>query len=485
MVKLKDILFGVNLLEIEGERNVKIRKISFDSRFIQSGDLFIAVRGLSVDGHDYIDQAIQAGAVSVICEDLPSSFDSAVTYVKTGNSSTALGIVASNFYGNPSTKIELVGITGTNGKTTTATLLYDLFQHLGYKTGLISTVENRIGQKLSPAKFTTPDAIQLNALLAKMVDQGCTHCFMEVSSHALVQNRVKGVKFVGAVFTNISHDHLDYHGTFDAYIAAKKILFDELSTEAFALVNVDDRRGQIMLQNTKAAKHTYAIKSMADYKARILSNSLQGLQLDVAGQDVWFQLIGNFNAYNLLSAYAVATLLGEEKESALASLSSLKGAKGRFEQVTNEEGVMAIVDYAHTPDALENVLKTVDQLRTKNELFVTVVGCGGDRDKSKRPEMARIAVKLSDKVIFTSDNPRTEDPEKILDDMFQGVPKSEMRKAMRVTDRKEAIRIACNLVQADDIVLVAGKGHEDYQEINGIRSHFDDREILNEILNPS
>ena len=360
-----------------------------------------------------------------------------------------------------------------------------MVQHLVYKTGLISTVENRIGQKLSPAKFTTPDAIQLNALLAKMVDQGCTHCFMEVSSHALVQNRVKGVKFVGAVFTNISHDHLDYHGTFDAYIAAKKILFDELSAEAFALVNVDDRRGQIMLQNTKAAKHTYAIKSVADYKARILSNSLQGLQLDVAGQDVWFQLIGNFNAYNLLSAYAVATLLGEEKEAVLASLSSLKGAKGRFEQVTNEEGVMAIVDYAHTPDALENVLKTVDQLRTKNELFVTVVGCGGDRDKSKRPEMARIAVKLSDKVIFTSDNPRTEDPEKILDDMFQGVPKSEMRKAMRVTDRKEAIRIACNLVQADDIVLVAGKGHEDYQEINGIRSHFDDREILNEILNPS
>ena len=483
MANLKDILYGVNLSEISGERDLMISAIQFDSRKVAEGSVFVAVKGLQSDGHTYIGKAIGQGAVAVVCEELPSKLVDGVTYIKTNNSSKALGVMASNFFGNPSSRMSLVGITGTNGKTTSVTLLYDLFMTLGYKVGLISTVVNKIGQTVLPSKYTTPDALQLNELLSKMVEAGCTHCFMEVSSHALVQNRVAGVHYKGGVFTNISHDHLDYHKTFDEYIAAKKILFDNLGKDAFALSNVDDKRGQVMLQNTKAAKSTYAIKSAADYKGRILSNSMQGLQLDIDNQDVWFQLIGDFNAYNLLACYAIAMLLEENKEDVLAALSGLRGAPGRFEQIRNEQGVVAIVDYAHTPDALDNVLKTIEQLRTKNELLVTVVGCGGDRDKTKRPEMARIAIMLSDKVILTSDNPRTEDPEAILDDMMTGVPKSESRKVMRITDRKEAIRVACNLTSGGDIVLVAGKGHENYQEINGVRNHFDDKEILTEMLN--
>jgi len=482
MQTLKDILFGVSLQSITGNREERISGVAFDSRRVEEGFLFVAVRGLTVDGHDYIPTAIEKGASVIVCEKIPD-IEGGVTVVQTENSARALGIIASNFYGRPSEKLKLVGITGTNGKTTCATLLFDLFRNLGYSVGLLSTVENKINDKVLDASFTTPDAVQLNHLLSEMVENGCTHAFMEVSSHALIQHRVAGVHFTGGVFTNITHDHLDYHGTFDNYIAAKKMLFDGLGTDAFALVNADDKRGAVMLQNTKATKYTMGIKSMADFKVRIIHNTLQGLELNFDGIDVWFKLIGAFNAYNLLVAYAVAVLLGEEKDQVLSSLSLSSGVKGRFQKVENTSNVLAIVDYAHTPDALENVLKTIDDLRTKNELMVTVVGCGGDRDATKRPKMAGIAARYSDKVILTSDNPRTEDPKKILSDMKAGVPKSKERSVMVIEDRREAIRTACNLVKENDILLVAGKGHETYQEINGVRHHFDDCEVLSELLN--
>lgn len=483
MQVLKDILYGVSLQSLTGNREEEVKAISFDSRNVAKGSLFVAVKGLTVDGHDFIAKAVERGASVIVCEHLPEEVDEKVTFVQATDSAEALGIIASNFYGRPSEKIKLIGITGTNGKTTCATLLFELFQNLGYTVGLLSTVENKINHKVLDTSFTTPDAVQLNALLAEMLAGGCTHCFMEVSSHALVQHRVAGIHFTGAVFTNISHDHLDYHKTFDAYIAAKKLLFDGLSSDAFALANVDDRRGPVMLQNTRAEKSRMGIRSMADYKVRVIHNTLQGLELNFDGVDVWFKLIGEFNAYNLLTAYAVAILLGEEKEEILSGLSTTSGASGRFEQVANDANVLAIVDYAHTPDALENVLKTIDDLRTKNEMLVTVVGCGGDRDKSKRPKMAEIATIYSDKIILTSDNPRSEDPGQILDDMRQGVPKSKERNVMVIADRKEAIRTACNLAGDQDIILVAGKGHETYQEIKGTRHHFDDREVLNELLN--
>ncbi len=399
------------------------------------------------------------------------------------NSAAAMGIVAANFHDNPSRKLNLVGVTGTNGKTTTATLLFQLFQQLGYKVGLLSTVENKIDHKVLDAQFTTPDSLQLNELLAQMVSQGCTHCFMEVSSHALVQHRTSGLQFAGGIFTNISHDHLDYHETFEAYIKAKKMLFDKLPKEAFALVNADDKRGMVMLQNTKAEKNTYSLKSMADFRAKILHNTLQGLELDVDGISAWFKLIGDFNAYNLLAVYAAGVLLEEEKEEVLTALSQIDGARGRFEQVYNGNNILAIVDYAHTPDALDNVLRTIDKLRTRQEKVITVIGCGGNRDKTKRPEMARIAAEFSNKVILTSDNPRDEDPAVILEEMMKGVPKVAQKNTMIIQDRKEAIRTACNLAEKMDIILVAGKGHETYQEIKGVRNHFDDKEILNEMLN--
>ncbi|MEM6829114.1 MAG: UDP-N-acetylmuramoyl-L-alanyl-D-glutamate--2,6-diaminopimelate ligase [Bacteroidota bacterium] len=480
---LKDILFGVSLQSLTGDREVVVSGIAFDSRKVRKQGLFVAIKGLTVDGHDYISQAIEKGACVVVCEKLPSQKEEGVTYVQTDNAARSLGILASNFFGRPSEKIKLVGITGTNGKTTCATLLFELFSKMGYHVGLLSTVENRINDQVLAADFTTSDAVHLNTLLAQMVNEGCTHCFMEVSSHALVQHRVAGVHFHGGVFTNISHDHLDYHKTFDEYIKAKKLLFDGLSSEAFALVNVDDKRGNIMLQNTKAGKSSMGIRSMADFKARIIHNTLQGLELNFNGVDVWFKLIGEFNAYNLLTAYAVAVLLGEDSEEILSALSIAKGASGRFEKIHNPANVLAIVDYAHTPDALENVLRTIGELRTKNEVLITVVGCGGDRDKSKRPEMARIAALLSDKVILTSDNPRSEDPKQILEDMRVGIPKSYQRNLMVIEDRKEAIRTACNIARDEDIILIAGKGHETYQEINGERFHFDDREVLNELLN--
>lgn len=482
MKMLKDILFGASLNEIHGDRNVKIADITFDSRKVKKQSLFVAVEGLTVDGHAYIGQSVKAGAAAIVCETLPEELQEGVTYVSVDNSAKAVGIIASNYYDNPSQKIILVGVTGTNGKTTSVTLLFDLFKNLGYKAGMLSTVENKIDDKILPAQFTTPDSIQLNQLLHQMVEAGCTHCFMEVSSHALVQHRVAGITFSGAIFTNISHDHLDYHKTFEEYIQAKKLLFDGLTSEAFALTNLDDKRGMVMLQNTKASKNTYALKSMADFKGKVIHNTLQGLELDLDGVNAWFKLIGDFNAYNLLSVYGAAVLLGEEKEAVMTALSMLGGARGRFEQVANKQEILAIVDYAHTPDALENVLKTIDNLRTHQEMLVTVVGCGGNRDKSKRPVMGKLAATFSNKVILTSDNPRDEDPGVILEEMMAGIGKTEQRKTMIIADRKEAIRTACNLAGKGDIILVAGKGHETYQEIKGVRHQFDDREVLMEML---
>ena len=480
---LKDLLYNVSLISFDGDRNSKIRRLTFDSRQVEEGSFFIAVKGLTVDGHGYIAKAIESGARAILCEELPSKLEQNISYVQVENSAVAMGIVAANFFDHPSKKLKLVGITGTNGKTTTATLLSQLFINLGYQVGLLSTVENKIQHRVLPTSFTTPDSIQLNELMAQMVAEGCSHCFMEVSSHALIQQRVAGIHFTGAVFSNITHDHLDYHKTFDEYIKAKKMLFDGLASDAFALVNIDDKRGMVMLQNTKANQQTYAIRTMADFKAKVLHNTIQGLELDINGVGAWFRLIGDFNAYNLLAVYSTAVLLAEEEHEVLTAMSRLEGARGRFELIQNQSEVLAIVDYAHTPDALENVLKTIDNLRTRQEILITVVGCGGDRDTTKRPKMARIAAGFSNKIILTSDNPRTEDPKAILDDMMAGVAKVDQKKTMVILDRKEAIRTACNLAEPKDIILVAGKGHETYQEIMGVRHHFDDKEILNEMLN--
>ncbi|MEM1135102.1 MAG: UDP-N-acetylmuramoyl-L-alanyl-D-glutamate--2,6-diaminopimelate ligase [Bacteroidota bacterium] len=481
MKKLEDILGRYPTVSFRGSTDRMINHICFDSREVTEGDMFIAVEGTVVDGHNYITQAVEKGATTVVCERLPEKISNEICYLLVDDSAKAMGIFAANFYDHPSQKLNLVGITGTNGKTTVATLLFRLFRELGYNTGLISTVENKVNDTVLPAKFTTPDAIQLNGLLEEMVKQKCTHCFMEVSSHALEQERVNGIDFTGAVFTNISHDHLDYHKTFDNYIKAKKKLFDNLSDKAFALVNKDDRRGRIMVQNCSASIRTFSLKAMADFKAKILENSFEGLLLEIDGKDTWFRLIGNFNASNLLAVYASALLLEEDKENVLTSLSGIGPAKGRFDQVISEKN-RAIVDYSHTPDALENVLKTIVALRKANEQIITVVGCGGDRDKEKRPKMAAIAAKLSDKVILTSDNPRTEDPEQIIKDMQQGLNTGDSNKTLAITERKEAIKTACMLASKGDIILVAGKGHENYQEINGVRHHFDDKEILEDFL---
>ena len=483
MPKLQDILYNVSLISSSGDIGVEVTDICFDSRNVSSGSVFVAVRGTQVDGHDFIKQAIKSGAKAVIAEELPPRLDKEVAYVAVNNSAAALSTMASNYYGNPSGQMYVVGITGTNGKTTTATLLHQLFMNLGYKTGLLSTVVNKINEEKIDATHTTPDPIQLNELMSKMYKAGCTHCFMEVSSHAIDQNRVSGLTFSGVVFTNITHDHLDYHKTFDAYIAAKKKAFDDLPADAFALVNKDDKRGAIMLQNTKAAKHTFGIKSIADFKGKIISNSFEGLEMEVDGKQAWFKLIGDFNGYNLLAAYAVGVLLGEESEEVLAQLTLLNAAPGRFEQVQNNGAITAIVDYAHTPDALKNVLDTINNFRTGNEQLITVIGCGGNRDKEKRPLMASIATGLSNKVILTSDNPRDEEPEAILEDMKKGVSPSDFKKTVVLSDREEAIKTACLLAQERDIILVAGKGHETYQEIKGVRHHFDDKEVLGRMLN--
>lgn len=461
---------------------MEVKGICFDSRKVQSGFLFVAVRGTLSDGHAFISKAIELGAVVIVCEKLPETANEQITYVTVKNSAHALGIIASNYNDNPSDKLKLVGVTGTNGKTTTVTLLYQLFSRMGNKVGMISTVENRIADAIVPATHTTPDPIQLNELLKNMVSGGCTYAFMEVSSHAVDQERIAGLKFAGALFTNITHDHLDYHKTFENYIKAKKRYFDELGSDAFALVNADDKRGMVMLQNTKARKYTFGLKKMVDYKGKIITNSIEGLELEIDNKNVWFKMIGDFNAYNLLGAYGAGVLLGQDPDDVLVHLSSLKGAPGRFELIIPGSKFTAIVDYAHTPDALKNVLETIAQFRTGNEQVITVVGCGGNRDKTKRPLMASITCKLSDKVVLTSDNPRDEDPMEIIREMQTGILPVEARKTLVIVDREEAIKTACMMAKEKDIVLVAGKGHETYQEIKGVKYPFDDREVVERML---
>lgn len=482
MRELKDIVYKVSLTSSYGNMSVDITGISFDSRKVQPGHLFVAVKGTVSDGHDYIKKAIDLGAVAIVCEKLPETINEKIVYVTVKSSAQALGIISSNFSANPSEKIKLTGVTGTNGKTTTATLLYQLFSKLGYVVGLISTVENRIADEVIPSTHTTPDPIQLNGLLKRMLEAGCSHVFMEVSSHAVDQERIAGLKFAGAIFTNITHDHLDYHKTFENYIKAKKKFFDELGSDAFALVNADDKRGMVMLQNTKATKYTFGLKKMVDFKGKIITNSIEGLELEIGGKSVWFKMIGDFNAYNLLGVFGASVLLGEDADEVLTKLSSLPGAPGRFELVMPGSKVTAIVDYAHTPDALQNVLETIGQFRTGNEQVITVVGCGGNRDKTKRPLMASIACRLSDKVVLTSDNPRDEDPMEIIREMQTGVTPSEARKTLVIADREEAIKTACMMAREKDIVLIAGKGHEDYQEIKGVKHPFDDKNVVERML---
>ncbi len=483
MKQLSDILYQVNLIEVHGLTDITVKSIAFDSRKVSEGSVFVAVPGTQVDGHDYINKALDLGATAIVAEKLPTERKVGVTYVQVAISSAALGIMASNFYDNPSEKLKVVGVTGTNGKTTVATLLYDLYTDLGYKTGLLSTVENKIDGTILPATHTTPDAIQLQALLARMVAEDCDMCFMEVSSHALDQDRVAGLQFAGAIFTNISHDHLDYHETFDAYIKAKKKLFDGLPSTAFALSNVDDKRGPVMLQNTKAKKSYYSLKGIGDINAKILDNSFTGLQLILDGAELHVKLIGDFNASNLLCAYGAATLLGEPKETVLVALSNLDTAEGRFDHyISPKERIVGIVDYAHTPDALKKVLSTITAIRGGNEKLITIVGCGGDRDKAKRPVMARIAAELSDQVVLTSDNPRSEKPDAILADMQAGITPDLARKVLTIENRKEAIRTASAMAQTNDIILLAGKGHEKYQDIAGVKHPFDDKQLLHDTL---
>ncbi|MDR0660114.1 MAG: UDP-N-acetylmuramoyl-L-alanyl-D-glutamate--2,6-diaminopimelate ligase [Prevotellaceae bacterium] len=475
-MRLTDILKKVDTLKIEGNADVEILSLGIDSRSAKAGQLFFAIHGTQVDGHKFISAAIKAGAVAVVCEHLPENTDPSICYVKVADSNRALGLVAAEFFGNPSDKLTLVGVTGTNGKTTTTTLLHHLFTKAGYKAGLLSTVVNLIGEEKIEATHTTPDAIHINSLLNDMVTKGCSYCFMEISSHAIVQERIVGLTFAGGAFTNITHDHLDYHKTFDEYIKAKKTFFDLLPKNAFALTNADDRNGMVMVQNTSAVVKTYALKSMADHKCRIIESSFDGMHLNIDNVDVWTEFIGEFNAYNLLAAYAVARLLGLDKEEDLRILSSMKPVSGRFECVRSASGVVAIIDYAHTPDALINVLNTINKIRQGNEKLIAVAGCGGNRDKTKRPVMAAMAAENSDTAILTSDNPRFEDPNTILEDMKVGLSKELKSKSLFITDRREAIRTAVTMAQPRDIILIAGKGHEPYQEINGIRHHFDDKE---------
>ena len=478
MKSLKEILYKAGLQEVIGSTSVEVNAIVFNSSEVVKGGLFVAVRGTKVDGHDFIIRAVEAGAVAVVCEEFPKTIRQGVTYAKVTSSATALSVIAANFYDNPSASLKLIGVTGTNGKTTTVTLLYQLFRKLGFRCGMLSTVRNRVNDEIFPATHTTPDPVRLNALLKSMVDEQCEYCFMEVSSHAVVQSRIAGLSFAGGVFTNITHDHLDYHKTFDEYIRAKKGFFDMLGEDSFALYNSDDRNGKIMIQGTTASKKSFGLNSMADFSCRIIENSLTGLLLNIDGNEVLCRLIGAFNAYNVTGVYATALLLGQESLNVLTAISSLSSVEGRFEYIISGNQVIGIVDYAHTPDALQNVLTTIRDIRTGNEKVITVVGCGGDRDAAKRPMMARIACDLSDRVVLTSDNPRSEDPEKIIEAMKTGVPAHQVKKLLSVTDRKEALRVACSLAQPGDIILVAGKGHEKYQEIKGVKHPFDDRQVL-------
>jgi UDP-N-acetylmuramoyl-L-alanyl-D-glutamate--2,6-diaminopimelate ligase len=480
---LQDILYKVHLLEVVGATDIAVSSIAIDSRKVIKGTAFVAIRGVAQDGHDYISKAIEFGAKVIVCENMPALQVDGVTYIKVANTSEAVAFMAHQFYDAPSTKIKLVGVTGTNGKTTIATLLFKLFSALGYTCGLVSTVQNQIGDQIIPATHTTPDAVSLNELLNTMVDAGCSHVFMECSSHAVHQHRITGLQFTGALFSNITHDHLDYHKTFENYIAAKKGFFDALPASAFAITNSDDKRGEVMLQNTKAKKLSYGLKSSADYKGKILENALTGLVMLVNEIEVHFRLIGEFNAYNLLAVYGAAVNLGIDSNTALTTLSMLAGAEGRFDYIISNKQVIGIIDYAHTPDALENVLATIKKLRKGYEQVITVVGCGGDRDKTKRPIMAQTACDLSDKVILTSDNPRTEDPAQIIADMEAGLNTAAKRKYISILDRKEAIKAAVEFAKPEDIVLVAGKGHEKYQDINGVKHPFDDKAILLAFLN--
>jgi UDP-N-acetylmuramoyl-L-alanyl-D-glutamate--2,6-diaminopimelate ligase len=482
MKSLIEILKNIGEYEVYGDIHININSIAFDSRKIEQKSLFIATLGTQSDGHQFIAQSIEKGAIAVVCEKLPSELSEEITYIKLNNSSLALGIISSNFYENPSEKLKLIGITGTNGKTTTVTLLYNLFKELGYKVGLISTISNKIHNNEISSTHTTPDSIQLNSLLSQMVEAGCSYCFMEVSSHSIIQNRIAGLKFEGAIFSNITHDHLDFHKTFAEYIKAKKLFFDNLPSTSFALINNDDKNGNVMIQNTKAKRYTYGLQSVADYKCKIIENELNGLMLYIDGIDISTRLVGKFNAYNILAVYATAIILGEDKTDVLREISNINTAEGRFEYIRSNENVTAIVDYAHTPDALINVLSTIQAIRTKNEQLITVVGAGGNRDAQKRPIMAKIATEYSDLTILTSDNPRDEDPEEILKQMESGVDITNKRKVLTIVNRNEAIKTACTFAKSGDIILVAGKGHEKYQEIKGVKYHFDDKEILKQYL---
>ena len=485
-MKIKDIIVNCNLLELVGDKEADIAKVTFDSRQVEPGTLFFAVRGTQTDGHDYIDMAVKSGALAVVCETMPSTLKEGVTYIRVDDSAYVLGVAAANFYGNPSRSLRLTGVTGTNGKTTIATLLYRLFSNAGYACGLLSTIENIVDHEVFPSTHTTPDPVELNALLRKMVDHGCEYAFMEVSSHAIDQRRIAGLQFAGGIFTNLTHDHLDYHKTMANYRDAKKRFFDDLSSEAFALTNLDDKNGAVMLQNTKAKRLGYALRHDADFKGMVMESHFEGMLMKINGTEVHTRLVGGFNASNVLAIYGAALMLGFDKDELLVEISKLQGANGRFDMVQSDTGIVGIVDYAHTPDALENVLKTINevkcQLPTTHCQLLTVVGCGGNRDTTKRPEMAAVAVRRSDKVILTSDNPRDEDPDDIIRQMREGIGADDRRKVLSITDRREAIRTAVALADKGDIILLAGKGHEDYQIVKGEKRHFDDKEELSQAL---
>lgn len=482
-MKLEEIVKGITVNEIIGDITKEISGINMDSRIVEPGDVFVAVKGTQTDGHAYISKAIEKGATVVACETLPEILDENITYIKVNDTEDAVGKLATAFYGNPTTKLELVGVTGTNGKTTIATLLYNLFQKFGYKVGLISTVCNYIDDEVISTEHTTPDPITLNRLLGRMADEGCKYAFMEVSSHSIAQKRISGLKFAGGIFTNLTRDHLDYHKTVENYLKAKKAFFDGMPKAAFALTNLDDKNGLVMTQNTRAKVQTYSLRSLSDFKGKVLEDGFEGMLLDINNVEVNVQFIGKFNASNLLAVYGAACLLGKKPEDVLVALSLLRPVAGRFDSLRSPKGYTAIVDYAHTPDALENVLKAIHDVLNGRGQVITVVGAGGNRDKGKRPIMAQESVKQSDKVIITSDNPRSEEPQDIINDMLAGLNKDEMRKVISIADRKEAIRTACMLAQSGDVILVAGKGHENYQEIKGIKYHFDDKEVLKEIFN--
>ena len=475
-MRLKDILQGIDAKTV-GALDTAIEDLQFDSRKVGRGTLFVAQRGTKVDGHDYIDSAIDKGAVAILCEQMPKTTKEGVTYIKVDDSSKALGYMAANYYGNPSRQLKLIGITGTNGKTTTVTLLHRMFRMLGHHVGLLSTIVNKIDEQEIPASHTTPDAIELNKLLREMVDRGCEYCFMEVSSHSVVQERIAGLDFAGGIFSNITHDHLDFHKTMAAYIAAKQGFFSMLGNEAWALTNIDDKNGMVMVQNSRAKISTYSLQRMADFRCKVIEESIDGMQIEINGTELWCNLVGRFNAYNLTAIYGAAVLCGAEENEVCRLLSLLEPAPGRFQRISRG-GITAIVDYAHTPDAVENVINTINDIRRQRQMLITVVGCGGDRDKTKRPEMARIAAEGSDKLVLTSDNPRTENPDTILDEMEAGLTPEQLSRTVRITDRRQAIRTACMMAKEGDIVLVAGKGHEKYQETNGVRTHFDDVEEL-------